>query len=94
MSLADVLKADLEDDDEDLDEQQLATDHIEDVAMDDEQMLEQTQCKFNPNESVRAIAKLSDSWHLHEIVAKILDYQRNPRKATDLIVGQVEQDPE
>lgn len=95
MSLADVLKADLEDDDEDLDEQQLVNDHIEDVAMDEEQVPdEQTQCKFNPNESVRAIAKLSDSWHLHDIVAKILDYQRNPRKATDLIVGQVEQDPE
>jgi U4/U6 small nuclear ribonucleoprotein PRP31 len=105
MSLADVLKADLEDDD-DLDNQQLdyADDKrddnnaIEDVTMVafDHQEQEQQEHKWNATESVRMIAKLMDSKHLHEIIEKILDYQRNPRsKSDDLVsVGQVEQDPE
>lgn len=99
MSLADVLKADLED----LDEQQVDSidhnDEIEDVAMiEDVSDIKASNGDTKlmnfaiTNDSVRNIAKLIDSIQLKEINKKIEYYKKYPRN-NDL-TGPVEEDDE
>jgi U4/U6 small nuclear ribonucleoprotein PRP31 len=102
MSLADVLKADL-DDLEDLEDDQINSsnhnDEIEDVTM-AEEMTENEIYKSQAiltnyaatTDSVRNIAKLIDSDQLKTITTKIENYRVNPRNT--VIIGSVEQDDE
>ena len=100
MSLADVLKADLEDL-EDLDDNNLNAEEdneIEDVTMVEEVNdgdLKSQAILTNyaaTSESVRNIAKLIDSAQLKNIVNKIESYRLNPRSTN--IIGHVEEDDE
>lgn len=108
MSLAALLKADLEDLDDEQDEyenedqkNQLSFKseayEIEDVGMAEEEAeykaLNDSKTQCS-KESVRNIAKLLDSMQLMRIVEKIEKYQNNGSASRGEIVGPVEQDPE
>jgi U4/U6 small nuclear ribonucleoprotein PRP31 len=97
MSLADQLKADL-DDLEDIDDQNVnlkEENEIEDVMMAEELNENEKATLANyssTNDSVRHIAKLIDSDQLKSVINKIENYRTNPRSRT--IIGHVEQDDE
>ena len=98
MSLADQLKADL-DDLEDIDDQNVnlkEDNEIEDVAMVEELNENDKAILANystTSDSVRHIAKLIDSDQLKNIISKIENYRMNPRSRAT-IIGHVEQDDE
>ena len=100
MSLADVLKADL-DDLEDLQDENgngNEENEIEDVTMVEEVNENDPKVQAiltnysTTNESVRNIAKLIDSEQLKNAIKRIETYRSNPRSTT--IIGHVEQDDE
>lgn len=95
MSLADELLADLEENDEDVEE-----DEPMDTAEAEEVKEEKPDIKNIPLEydttqitSVRELCKLRDSDKLANIMEQINQYVQKPRKNSD-IVGPVETDPE
>lgn len=101
MSLAELLKADLEDLEDDQEEEEFDVNdikqenyEIEDVGMTvDDDMKDIDMEKFT-KESVRNIAKLLDSQQLKQVIEKIEMYQFGGGVKRGEIVGPVEQDPE
>ena len=99
MSLAELLKADLEDlDDEQEELDQLIknemNEDIEDVGMIVEDTKPSIQTDFFNKESVRSIAKLLDSHQLKHIIEQIEEYQKKNSANRMEIAGPVEHDPE
>lgn len=108
MSLAELLKADLEDLEDEQDEEQYDNENsdltdiktedyeIEDVGMavdnTDDKML--IDIKPFTKESVRNIAKLLDSQQLKRVIEKIEMYQAGGSTKRGEIIGPVEEDPE
>lgn len=91
MSLADVLKADLED----LDEQEEAefyNEHVKQEPMEGVAEEEKMPQVTDSSQSVRQIAKLMESEKLQSIITRIEFYQSSAPRT--MIVGPVEQDPE
>lgn len=100
MSLAELLKADLEDLEDDQDEEKFDVNdikqenyEIEDVEMSVEDDMKDIDMEKFTKESVRNIAKLLDSEQLKQVIEKIEMYQFGGVKRGE-IIGPVEQDPE
>lgn len=96
MSLADELLADLEDDNddaelEDLIKSETVTGENEEEEI-EEPLIQKMEIDVNV-ESIRDLCKLHDSSRLTNILEQIDQYAKNPRKSSELL-GNVEQDPE
>ncbi|XP_044750716.1 U4/U6 small nuclear ribonucleoprotein Prp31 [Coccinella septempunctata] len=93
MSLADELLADLEENDEQIDEEVQDADIEEFEVKPDIKEIEKFEQNTTQIKSVRELCTLRDSERLFNVIQQIEEYQLKPRKNND-IIGPVESDPE